>query len=340
MMRNWMITVLLIGLSLTDSTWAASNEVNIYSARQEALIKPLLDRFTEQTGIEVNLVTGKADALLKRLQTEGRYSPADVLVTTDAGRLYRAKEAGLLQPIQSEILRQAIPESYRDPEGEWYGLSLRARTVVYAKDRVDPAQLSTYQALAEPRWKGRICVRSSDNIYNQSLVASMIVNLGKKQTEEWVHGLVRNFARSPQGGDRDQIKAVAVGQCDVALVNTYYLAMMKVSDDPSQREAADQVALFWLNQDGRGVHVNVSGAGITQASQNRANALRLLAFMASDEAQNWYAKTNHEYPVRPDIPISPVLQEWGDFKKDSLNLSLLGQYNAEAVKLMDRAGWR
>jgi iron(III) transport system substrate-binding protein len=319
---------------------AVESEVNLYSARKENLIKPLLDRFTEQTGIRVNLVTGKADALLKRLQSEGRNSPADLLITTDAGRLHRAVEAGVTQPVQSEVLTKLVPAAFRDPQGQWYGLSLRARPILYVKDRLAPSDLSTYEALAEPRWKGKVCIRSSNNIYNQSLVASMIAADGLSETEAWANGLVKNLARPPKGGDRDQIKAAAAGICDLAVANTYYLAGMLTSKDAGQRAAAEKMAVFWPNQSGRGAHVNVSGAAVTAAAKNRQNAIRLMEFLVGEEAQQWYAETNGEYPVRPDVPASALLRSWGEFKMDTLNLSRLGELNADALRLMDRAGWK
>ena len=318
----------------------AADEVNLYSARNEALIKPLLDRFTQQTGIQVNLVTGKADALLKRLQSEGRNSPADVLLTTDAGRLHRAKTAGVTQPVDSAELQAAIPAAYRDPEGHWYGLSLRVRPVLHVKDKVDPAELSTYEELADPKWKGRICIRSSDNIYNQSLVASLIAADGAEATEAWAKGLVGNLAQPPRGGDRDQIKAAAAGQCDIAVANTYYLAGMLTSKDAEERAAAERMAVFWPNQDGRGAHVNISGAAVTKAAGHKDAAVKLIEFLANDQSQQWYAETNGEYPVRKEIPVSPVLAAWGTFKADDLNLEQLGELNGDAVRLMDRAGWK
>lgn len=332
---------LLLLLAIAAFTGQAiGSEVNVYSARKEALIKPLLDRFSQETGIQVNLVTGKADTLLKRLQSEGRNSPADLLITTDAGRLYRATRAGVLQQVRSKTLDQAIPEQYRDPDGFWYGLSIRVRVIVASNERVKAGELSSYEALADPRWQGRLCVRSSDNIYNQSLVASMIATDGAKQTLAWAKGLVRNMARPPRGGDRDQIKAVAAGQCDIAIVNTYYLGNMLHSKQEKERQAAARVTLFWPNQSGRGAHVNVSGAGITRAAAHRENARRLLEFLASDQAQQWYAASNYEYPVKPGVEWSDTLKRWGRFKSDSINLSKLGRYNPEAVKIMDRAGWK
>ncbi|MBN2647359.1 MAG: Fe(3+) ABC transporter substrate-binding protein [Thiotrichales bacterium] len=334
--------ILLIGAAslLPLSAAQAVEEVNVYSARQAQLIKPLLDEFTQQTNIQVNLITSKADELLKRLESEGRRSPADVLITTDAGRLHRAKEAGVLQAaISAELLSQVSP-SLQDKEGYWLGLTTRARVLVYAKDSVKPEALSTYEDLADPKWSGRICVRSSNNIYNQSLVASMIAHQGAEKTELWAKGFVKNFARNPKGGDRDQVMAVAAGMCDVALVNTYYLAQMLNGNDPAQRDAANQVAVFWPNQEDRGTHVNVSGIAITQSAKNVENANKLIAFMLSKTAQNWYAETNNEYPVVEGTPISATLQSWGEFKSDRLNLSKLGELNPQAVKIMDRADWR
>ena len=318
----------------------SKEEVNLYSARKEKLIKPLLDRFTEETGIQVNLVTGKADALLKRLQIEGRNSPADLLITTDAGRLHRAKQAGVVQPFDSAILDAVIPESFRDPEKYWYGLSLRARPILYVKNKVGPSVLSSYEALSGPEWKGRICIRSSSNIYNQSLVASMLAADGEESTERWARGLVRNLARPPKGGDRDQIKSAAAGICDIAIANTYYLAGMLTSKDERQRTAAGKLAVFWPNQEGRGVHVNISGITLTRSAENRENAIELAEFLAGREAQAWYAETNGEYPVRPDVEPSDLLKSWGKFKADSLNLGHLGELNPAAVRLMDRAGWK
>ncbi len=337
--RTLFAVLALATVTATPQAFAAG-EVNLYSARNEELIKPLLDRFSAETGIKVNLVTGKADALLKRLESEGRNTPADLLLTTDAGRLYRAYEADLLQPVRSDTLERAIPAIYRDPEGHWFGVSVRARVMMYAKDRLDPATLSTYEALADPRWKGKVCIRSSNNIYNQSLVASLIVAHGEADTEAWAKGLVANLARPPQGGDRDQIKAVAAGQCDVAVANTYYLGTMLGSSDPAQREAAAKIAVFWPNQDDRGTHVNISGAGVTKHARNRDNAVRLIEYMTTEESQRWYADVNLEYPVIADVARSGTLEAWGPFKADTINLAELGRHNAAAVRLMDRAGWK
>ena len=331
---------LLLAVIIAFAGPLCAAEVNLYSAREEALIKPLLDEFTKDTGIVVNLVTGDADALLKRLESEGRNSPSDLLLTTDVGRLLRAQQAGLLQPVTSKILEDAIPAQYRDPEGRWFGISVRSRVIVYAKDRVKPEALSTYEGLADPQWRGKVCVRSSSNVYNQSLVAAMIAHAGIEKTENWAKGLVANLARPPAGGDRDQVKAVAAGQCDLALVNTYYLGGMLHSSDPSEKEAAAKVALFWPSLADKGAHVNISGAGVTQSAKNRDNAMRLLEFMVTDASQRWYAEKNFEYPVKPGVVVSETLKSWGEFTADDLELSQLGKHNTEAVKLMDRAGWK
>lgn len=334
---------IMLGLLLTfiaPSLTLAEEVVNLYSARKEKLIKPLLDRFSEETGIQVNLVTGKADALLQRLQSEGRNTPADMLITTDAGRLHRAKAAGVTQAVESEVLRDVVPESFRDPDSHWYGLSLRARPILYVKGKVDPSRLSTYEALIDPEWDNRICIRSSGNIYNQSLVASMIDANGAEATETWAKAFVKQFARPPKGGDRDQIKAAAAGLCDIAIANTYYLAGMLTSKDKAQRDAAAKLAVFWPNQQGRGAHVNVSGVALTKAAKNRKNAIRLLEFLVNRDSQAWYAEANGEYPVRTDAEPSELLKEWGDFKMDRLNLAQLGLLNPDALRMMDRAGWK
>lgn len=339
-MLKYLIAAAVLVSSMASTQALAGEEVNLYSARKEALIEPLLERFTARTGIEVNLVTGKADALLKRLESEGRNSPADLLLTTDAGRLHWAKEAGVLQATKSSVLEQAVPANLRDPQGYWYGLSVRARPIMYVKGRVDPAMLSTYEALAEDGWDDRICIRSSGNIYNQSLVASMIAAEGIEATQQWANRFVDNFARKPAGGDRDQIKAAAAGLCDIAVANTYYLGTMLTDADPAQRQAAEKMAVFWPNQQGRGTHVNVSGIGMTAAAPHPGNARKLMEFLVSDDAQAWYAEVNHEYPVKPGVQWSGVLKAWGEFKADDVNMAKLGEYNGEAVRIMDRAGWR
>jgi len=322
------------------SSAALADEVNIYSARQENLIKPILDIYSERTGTKINLVTGGADELIQRLELEGSNSPADLILTVDVGRLYRAKEAGVLQSVESETLEAIIPEHYRDSDNQWFSLSLRSRVIIYDKQRVNPAELTGYADLADPKWKNKVCVRSSSNIYNQSLVASMVSRQGVAATEAWAKGLVANFARDPQGGDRDQIAAVAVGQCALALSNSYYLAGMIQTGSDAEKKAADAVAVFWPDQNSNGAHMNISGAGVTKAAKNKEAAVKLLEFLASEEAQHWYAETNNEFPVREDVPASELLKSWGEFKADDIALEELGIHNADAVRLMDRAGWQ
>ena len=334
------LLIITLGFAAMTQAIHAAEEVNLYSARKEKLIKPLLDRFTQETGIKVNLVTGKANALLARLKNEGLNTPADMLLTTDAGNLYRAQQAGLLQPVKSAVLDENVPQQYREPVGRWYGLSTRARTIFYSKKTVKPAELSSYADLADPKWKGRICIRSSNNIYNQSLVASMIFHQGAEKTEAWVKGLVNNFARKPKGGDRDQIRAVAAGQCDIAIANSYYYGAMITGKKASDKAAAAQVGLFWADQKNHGTHVNISGGAVIKHAHNKANAIKLLEFLVSDESQAWYAEVNNEHPIKPGVKISSTLSAWGDYKADSLDLYLLGKNNAEAVRIMDRAGWR
>ena len=334
------LVALITTTLLTPLTVFADGEVNLYSARKEKLIKPLLDTFTENTGIKVNLVTAKAGPLLKRLTTEGKNSPADLFITSDAGRLHKADEAGVLQATNSEVLNKAIPASFRDPDGVWYGLSLRARPIFYVKGKVKPEELSTYEALADDKWKNRICIRSSSNIYNQSLVASMIANNGEAKTQEWANKFVKNLARKPKGGDRDQIKAAAAGECDIAIANTYYYGAMINGKDEKQHKAAAALDIFWPNQADRGTHVNISGIAMTKAAKNKANAQKLMEFLVNDESQNWYAQVNHEYPVVASGDWSDTLKTWGTFNADSLNLAKLGKLNKDASQLMDKAKWK
>lgn len=328
-----------MSLSTVVSFWAAgAEEVNIYSARKEALIKPLLDRFTQQTGIEVNLVTGKADALLSRLASEGEFSPADLIITTDAGRLVRAKQQGLTQAFNTSFLHSQVAGQYRDAENHWIGLTLRARPIMYAPERVDIGRLQGMADLTKPEWKKRICIRSSSNIYNQSMLAAMLVGKGEKATADWSKGVVANFARTPKGGDRDQIKAVVAGQCDIAIANTYYLAGMLA--DKKQNPIARQVKVFWPDQNGSGAHVNISGAAITRHAPNANNAQKLLEFMLGKKAQQWYAESNHEYPIRMGIEHSEILKSFGDFKVEQVSMQKIGELNGKALEIMDKAGWR
>lgn len=332
--------VLAVAATLVVPAVQAKDEVNVYSARKTELIEPLLERFTEQTGVKVNLVTGKDDALIKRLQVEGKASPADVLITVDAGRLHRAKAAGLLQTVDNAALNAVVPANLRDDDNQWFGLSLRARPIFYVKGKVDPKELSTYEGLTDSKWKGRICIRSSSNIYNQSLIGSMIEASGTDKTQAWAEGLVKNFARPPAGGDTDQLRAAAAGVCDIAVSNTYYFGRLIKSSKPEDNAVAEKLAIFWPNQNDRGTHVNVSGIGLTQSAKNTANAITLMEFLVSPESQAWYAEVNNEYPVIDGAVIDAVVKGWGEFKSDSVALTKLGINNRAAVELMDRAGWK
>jgi len=315
-------------------------EVNVYSHRHYDVDQKLYEQFYNETGIRVNIVKAGADELLERIKNEGPNSPADILLTVDAGRLYKARQMDLLQPVITDKLSSAMPEHLRHPEGYWYGLTKRARVFAYSTERVAPSELSTYENLADDKWRGRISVRSSSNIYNQSMMASIIAANGKGKAVEWAEAIVANMARVPQGNDRDQVKAVASGQADIAIVNTYYLGKLLNSSDEEEVSAGKAVTLFFPNQDGRGTHINVSGAGVTKYAQNRENAIKFLEFLTSREAQTVYAQENFEYPVRTDVQPSELVSSWGTFREDTVNLDVLGKLNVEAVIEFDKAGWK
>jgi iron(III) transport system substrate-binding protein len=315
-------------------------EVNIYSARHYDTDQAMFDEFTSATGIDVNLIEGDADQLIERIKAEGRNSPADVLITVDAGRLWRAEAAGVLAPVESQLLDARVPEHLRHPDGLWFGLSQRLRGIVYAKDRVDPGEIASYEVLADPAWQGRICIRSSTNVYNQSLVGAMIEAYGIERTEAWAQGLVDNLARDPQGGDTDQIKAVAAGECDVAVVNHYYLVRLMKSDDPADTAVAEAVGIVFPDQDGRGTHANISGAGVIATAPNRDNAIAFLEYLTTDRAQEYFTLGNSEFPVIEGVKVDPILEGWGEIKTDQVSAASYGANNAEAVRLMDRVGWR
>jgi iron(III) transport system substrate-binding protein len=308
--------------------------VVVYSSRQPHLIEPLFERFTEETGIEVEFTNDNEAALIERLSAEGDNTPADVLLTVDAGNLWQASERGLLRTLDSPVLNAAVPESLRGADNEWFGLSLRARSMVYHPDRVDPAELSTYEDLADPRWEGRLCLRTSRKVYNQSLVAMLIEHHGVERTEEIVSGWVSNQATTPFSSDTLLIEAVEAGQCDVGIVNTYYLGR-KMADDENY-----PVTLFWANQDSTGVHVNVSGAGVTTHAPNPDLGQALIEWLASDSAQAEFAERNLEFPVNPAVEAQGLVRKWGSFVQDETPLSIAGQRQAEAVRLMDRVGYR
>ncbi len=314
-------------------------QINIYSHRHYDSDKILFKKFTDQTGIKINVIKGSADQLIERLISEGGNSPADILFTVDAGRLHRAKVAGILQPIESKILSENIPPSMRDEDGYWFGLTVRARVLVYSKKRVTPDQLSTYEDLANRKWRGKIAVRSSSNIYNQSLMASIIASNGSRKALTWAKSIRKNMARAPRGSDRDQARAVAAGLADVAIMNTYYLGILANSPDAKDREVFKKVSVFFPNQNDRGTHINISGAGITKSSKNKKDAIKFLEFLSGSDSQKTFGSVNYEYPIKIEANQSELLNSWGPFKYDKLNLSVLGANNAEAVKLFDKAGW-
>lgn len=322
--------------------WSCADQdvVNIYSSRHYDTDLELYDRFTEETGIRINLIEGGSDELIERIKNEGINSPADIVITVDAGRLWRAKEADVLQPHKSALLNEVVPYELRDMDGYWVGYSQRVRGIIYRKDNVSADELQGYRELADEKWRNRICVRSSNNIYNQSLIASMIETYGTEETEQWANALVANFARSPQGGDTDQIKAVAAGVCDIALANHYYLARLAQSNQPDDNEVAERVGIYFPTAEYGGTHVNISGAGIAKNSPNRENAVRFLEYLATEEAQKIFAAGNNEFTMLPGVELPGALQAFGDFESDAVNMTVYGENNPDAIRLMDRAGWR
>lgn len=315
------------------------DEVNVYSSRHYDTDLELYKQFTDETGIEVNLIEGSSDELIERILNEDINSPADVVITVDAGRLWRAKEAGILQPHNSEILESTIPAELQDVDDHWVGLSQRVRAIIYNMEHVDESELAGYLELEDEKWRDRICIRSSNNIYNQSLVASLIETYGESRTEEWAISLVANFARSPQGGDTDQIRAAAAGLCDVAVANHYYLARLMQSDNEEDQEVANAVQIYFPPAEFGGTHVNISGAGIAANSPNRENAVRFIEYLATEEAQKLYAVGNNEFPIT-DIELPAALESMGDFESDAVNVTSYGVNNPLAIRLMDRAGWK
>ncbi len=331
---NRYLTAMFCCVTLFGAGASQAEQVVVYSARIEQLIKPMFDAFTKDTGITVKFVTDKEGPLLARLKAEGKNTPADMLITSDAGNLWEAAREGLLRPVESKTLEANIPSYLRDPQNRWFGLSVRARPIVYNIDKVKPSDLSTYEALAEPEWKGRLCLRTSKKVYNQSLVAMMIAEHGEARTEQIVKGWVANLATDPLSDDTKAMEFVAAGQCDVTLVNSYYFGRLM------EKNPALPLAIFWPNQASSGVHVNISGAGVTRHARNADAAVKLLEFLSSEKAQNLFADVNMEYPANPGIKSSPVVAAWGTFKQNPINVTTAGELQTEAVKLMDRAGWR
>jgi iron(III) transport system substrate-binding protein len=329
----------LVGAFALAST-ALAAEVNLYTARHYDGDDKLYEVFTKATGIKVNVLQADADKLIERLKAEGANSPADVFITVDAGRLWRAQETGLLKPTKSAVLEKAVPAHLRDPDGQWFGLTKRVRIIVYSTERLKPAEVPNYEGLADAKWKGKLLIRSSNHIYNQSLVGSLVAAHGEAWTEGWIKGVVGNLARAPKGGDTDQIKAVAAGEGDLAVVNHYYLANLRKSSKPEDKAVVAKVDAKLPNQDGRGAHVNVSGAGILKAAPHPVEALKFIEFLVTPEAQKVLIEGNSEFPVVAGVAVPEVLKPFGSFKEDTLNAAVYGRNNGEALKLADRGGWR
>lgn len=313
---------------------AVAAELVVYTERKEPLVKPIFDRYTRETGTAVRILSDGAPVLIERLAAEGANTRADVFMSVDAGSLWQATQRGLLAPLTSPALDKTVPANLRDAQGRWFALSQRARTIVYSTDRVQPSQLSTYEDLADPKWKGRLCLRSSKKVYNQSLVATMIERLGAERTEQVVRGWVANLAAPSFADDTLLANAIAAGQCDVGIVNTYYVGKLQ-HDTPGF-----PVQVFWANQADAGAHVNISGAGVVAASRHKAEAQKFLEWLASDAVQADFAGVNFEYPVAAGVKLDPVVAAWGRFKADRVHVDVAGHRQAEAVRLMDRAGWR
>ncbi|MEM8986186.1 MAG: Fe(3+) ABC transporter substrate-binding protein [Pseudomonadota bacterium] len=324
---------------LSAAPVAADGVVNLYSSRHYDTDLALYEEFTEKTGIKVNRLEAGADALIERISNEGEFSPADVLITVDAGRLWRAEEAGLLSPVTSEVLAERLPDHMRHPEGLWFGLSKRARVIIYNKEAGLPSPLATYADLADPAHKGKVCIRSSSNIYNLSLLSSIIANEGAEAAEAWAGGVVANFARKPQGNDTSQIASVASGECGIAVVNSYYLARFVASSSPDANALVDAVGVVFPDQDGRGTHVNISGAGVLKHAPNRENAVRFIEYLTEQAPQRYFANGNNEYPAVEGVAPSSAVASFGTFKEDTVNATALGENQAEAVKIFDRVGW-
>lgn len=319
---------------------AQARVLNLYSSRHYDTDEALYAEFTKATGITVNRVEAQPDPLMERMRSEGANSPADIFVTVDAGRIERAREAGLLQPFASEVLASRIPASYRDPEGNWFGFSTRARVFLVSRERVAEGAIASYEDLADPKWKGKVAIRSSTNVYNQSLTGSILAAHGVEKTEAWAKGVVANFARPPRGGDTDQIKAVAAGEADIGVANTYYFGALARSTKPEDKAIVDKVRIVFPNQGDRGTHVNISAAGIARHSKNLEAARAYLEYLSTPAAQRYFAFGNSEYPAVAGVDWPPEVAAWGKFKADSLNAGVFAKNNAEALKIMDRAGWK
>jgi iron(III) transport system substrate-binding protein len=330
-----------LGLAMPRRSQAQSGTLNLYSARHYNTDEALYGNFADLSGIKINRIDAEPDPLVERLKAEGDRSPCDVLITTDAGRIERARQMGLLQPISSAVLAKAVPARLRDPDNNWFGFSKRARVILYNKEKLTAATApQTYEDLADPKWKGKLLIRSSGHIYNQSLVGSLLAADGAEKTEAWAKGLAANLARPSRGGDTDQIKGVAAGEAEICVVNTYYYLTLMRSKKPEDREIAAKVGLVFPNQANRGTHVNISGGAVAKHAPNKEAAVKFLEYLVSPQAQRYFAEGNSEYPVVTGVELSPELKALGSFKEDQLNARVFAQNNADALKIMDRAGWK
>ncbi|TFU44267.1 MULTISPECIES: extracellular solute-binding protein [unclassified Neisseria] len=325
---------LAVSVALLAAAPAFAEELVVYSSRADNLLRPVAEAYQKKTGVNIKLVNDKAGPLMEKLKAEGSNSPADVFITVDGGNLWQATQMGLLRPIDSAVLKGNIPASLRDPKNHWYGLSVRARTIFYNTAKVKPAELSTYAALADPKWKGRLCLRTSNNVYNQSLVGTMIANQGQAKTMQTVKGWVANLAAQPFPDDTSLLEAIGEGRCDVGIANTYYFGRL------SDKKPNLPIGVFFADQQGKGTHVNVSGAGVAKHSKKAAQAQKFIEWLSGSEAQNLFADLNHEYPANPKISPDPKVAKWGRFKQDIINVSVAGSNQKKAVMLMKQAGYK
>ena len=325
-----------------DNNEKKSNEVNLYSQRHYSVDELQYENFTKLTGIKVNVIKANADELIERLKNEGDKSPADLFISVDAGKLQRAADLNLLQKVSNSTINTNVSKDLIDINGYWTPITYRARIIVYSNERVNKSDLSTYEDLANEKWKGRILVRSSSNAYNQALMSSIVANLGSDVANDWSEGVVKNFARDPKGSDRDQVKAIAAGQGDIAIVNSYYIGLLLSSQKEEELDAGRSVSVFFPNQgdNERGSHINVSGIGLAKYSPNKENAIKLMEYLTSEEAQNTYVNNSYEYAANPNVKPSKIVQDWGTFKTDKLDLNMLGKFREEAIRIFDKTGWK
>jgi iron(III) transport system substrate-binding protein len=339
--RSAWLALLPVALAFPAASLAQEKVLNLYSSRHYETDEALYTNFTKQTGIKINRIEGGEDPLIERIRNEGDKSPADVLITVDAGRLWRAEQMGLFQPVNSKVLESRIPAAYRHPDGLWFGFSQRARIIAYNKAQVKAGEIANYEDLANPKWKGKICTRSAGHVYNLSLMSSLVNYNGEAKTEEWAKAVAGNLARTPKGGDTDQLKAVAAGECDLAISNTYYYFRLLRSQKPDERAVAEKIGVLLPNQGNRGTHVNISGAGVLKHAPNKQAAILFLEYLASDEAQNYFANGNNEWPVVPSVKSNnAALATVGKFKTDTLNLATIGKNQPTAQKIADRSGFK